>query len=84
VRPLSSMLTPTLFSIFSVPLFLLIQSPFELARADVQPFTSYPNDFVDPDYISAGKFANTTGEAKESIISWAKFLSASGPLFSIL
>ncbi|KAF7343324.1 Chondroitin AC/alginate lyase [Mycena venus] len=73
------MLTPTLFSICSVSLFLLVQSPFKFVRADVQPFTAYPNDFVDPDYIVAGKFANTTGGAQESIISWAKSLSSSGP-----
>lgn len=70
------MLTPTLF--LSVSLFL-IQSPLGFVRADVQPFTAYPNDFVDPSYIAAGNFANTTGGAQESIISWANYLSASGP-----
>ncbi|KAJ7337527.1 chondroitin AC/alginate lyase [Mycena albidolilacea] len=70
------MLTPTLF--LSVSLFL-VQSPLGFVRADVQPFTAYPNDFVDPSYIAAGNFANTTGGAQESIISWANYLSASGP-----
>ncbi|KAJ6491466.1 chondroitin AC/alginate lyase [Mycena vulgaris] len=73
------MLPPTLFSLFLVPLSILIHSPFELVRADVLPFTNYANDFVDPDYIAAGKFANTTGGARESIKSWAEYLSSSGP-----
>ncbi|KAJ7507089.1 chondroitin AC/alginate lyase [Mycena galericulata] len=73
------MLPPTLFSIFSLSLSVLIQSPFEFVHADVLPFTNYANDFVDPDYIAAGKFANTTEGAQESIISWAEELSAWGP-----
>ncbi|KAJ7241668.1 chondroitin AC/alginate lyase [Mycena haematopus] len=68
-----------MFSLFSISLFLFIQSPFEFARADVQPFTSYANDFVDPAYIVAGKFPNATNGAQESIISWAEYISASGP-----
>ncbi|KAJ7140040.1 chondroitin AC/alginate lyase [Mycena crocata] len=65
---------PTLFSVFSVSLSVL---PF--VRADPLKFTSYVQEFVDPDYIAAGKFANTTGGAQESIVEWAERLSASGP-----
>ncbi|KAF8208077.1 chondroitin AC/alginate lyase [Mycena galopus ATCC 62051] len=68
-----------MLSLLVIPLFLLIQSPFEFVRADVQPFTSYANDFVDPDYIAAGMFPNATEGARDTIVSWAEFLSASGP-----
>ncbi|KAJ7641334.1 chondroitin AC/alginate lyase [Roridomyces roridus] len=57
------MLPPTLLSFF----------------LDIQPFTNYANDFVNPDYIVSGKFANTTLGAQRSIIAWAEQLSASGP-----
>ncbi|KAJ6588175.1 alginate lyase-domain-containing protein [Mycena capillaripes] len=74
------MFTPTLFSFFFVSLSVLIQSPSEFARADVLPFqTNYPNDFVDPDYIAAGKLVNTTGAAQAEIIAWAEQLASSGP-----
>ncbi|KAJ7868487.1 chondroitin AC/alginate lyase [Mycena leptocephala] len=66
------MLTPTLFSLFFWSFSVVV-------HADVLPFTAYPNDFVDPNYIATGKFANTTGEAQQSIISWAEYLSSSGP-----
>ncbi|KAJ7700334.1 alginate lyase-domain-containing protein [Mycena rosella] len=72
------MLPPTLFFLLLVSSSVLIQ-PFEFVRADVLPFTNYPNDFVDPDYIVARKFANTTGDAQASIISWADSLSSYGP-----
>ncbi|KAJ7092770.1 chondroitin AC/alginate lyase [Mycena belliarum] len=62
-----------------LPPTLLFIALIQLARADVLRFSSYANDFVDPDYIVAGKFPNTTGEAKASIVSWANYLSASGP-----
>ncbi|KAJ7630239.1 chondroitin AC/alginate lyase [Roridomyces roridus] len=68
------MLPPTFLSL-SFSLLLLSAS----ARADVQPFTGYANDFVNPDYIVAGKFSNTTLGAQQSIIAWAEYLSASGP-----
>jgi len=59
---------------------VLLRSPSAFVQAaDVLPFTNYPNDFVDPDYIAAGKFPNTTSDAQASIISWAEYLSVSGP-----
>ncbi|KAJ7201130.1 chondroitin AC/alginate lyase [Mycena pura] len=67
MRPASA---TTLFSFFL---------SLQLARADVQPFTSYANDFVDPSYIAAGNFPNATGGAQETIRSWAEHLSSSGP-----
>ncbi|KAF7293086.1 Chondroitin AC/alginate lyase [Mycena indigotica] len=67
------MLPPTLVS-FSFA-FLLPH----LVTADVQPFTSYANDFVDPSYIAARQFPNTTGGAQASIRSWADRLASSGP-----
>ncbi|KAJ7172095.1 chondroitin AC/alginate lyase [Mycena filopes] len=69
------MVPPALFSLF----FAVLIHRFNFARADVLPFTSYANDFVDPSYIAAGNFANTSGEAQKSIVSWAEHLSASGP-----
>ncbi|KAK7042541.1 chondroitin AC/alginate lyase [Favolaschia claudopus] len=66
------MLTPTL-------VYLLSALCVRYALADVQPFTSYANDFVDPDYIVAGNFPDTTGEAKASIISWADRFASTGP-----
>ncbi|KAJ7734765.1 chondroitin AC/alginate lyase [Mycena maculata] len=61
------------FSLFSLVLFRFVRAD------DVQPFTSYDNDFVDPDFIAAGIYANTTGGAQETITSWAESLSAWGP-----
>ncbi|KAJ6464037.1 chondroitin AC/alginate lyase [Mycena sanguinolenta] len=63
-------------SLLAISLFLAVQS---FVRADVQPFNSYPNDFVDPAYIVAGKFPNATDGAQQSIISWAESISAYGP-----
>ncbi|KAJ7151336.1 chondroitin AC/alginate lyase [Mycena crocata] len=68
------MFPPTLLSLVSVSLSVL---PF--VRGDPLKFTSYAQEFVDPDYIAAGKFANTTGAAQESILAWAEHVSSSGP-----
>ncbi|KAJ7720916.1 chondroitin AC/alginate lyase [Mycena metata] len=70
------MLTTTLFSLFFA---VLIQPSIEFARADVLRFTSYANDFVDPTYIAAGNFVNTSSDAQQTVVSWAEYLSASGP-----
>ncbi|KAJ7130403.1 alginate lyase-domain-containing protein [Mycena epipterygia] len=73
------MLSPTLFPLFFGSLAFLIQSPFEFVHADVLPFTNYANDFVDPNYIVGKNYPNTTGGAQASIVSWAEYLSSSGP-----
>ncbi|KAJ7050185.1 hypothetical protein C8F01DRAFT_1001023 [Mycena amicta] len=65
-------------TLVSLSLAFLLQLP-GLASADVQPFTSYANDFVDPSYIAARNFSSATGGAQESIRAWAEHLSSSGP-----
>ncbi|KAJ6464042.1 alginate lyase-domain-containing protein [Mycena sanguinolenta] len=55
-------------------------SPFAIRLwLDVQCFTSYTNEFVDPADIAARKFPDATKGAQQSIVSWAEFISASGP-----
>ncbi|KII91574.1 hypothetical protein PLICRDRAFT_105018 [Plicaturopsis crispa FD-325 SS-3] len=41
--------------------------------------SSYANDFVDPDYILARSFNETTTAAQQSIIQWADEYTAKGP-----
>ncbi|KAJ7662521.1 chondroitin AC/alginate lyase [Mycena polygramma] len=68
--------SPTILSLFCLFFLVLLGS----AYADELPFqTNYPNDWVDPDFIAAGKFANTTGAAQQEIVAWAEHLAASGP-----
>ncbi|KAK0205589.1 chondroitin AC/alginate lyase [Desarmillaria ectypa] len=45
----------------------------------VEAFTSYPNDFVDPDYILSGNFPPNTGDAQKMITQWALELASKGP-----
>jgi hypothetical protein len=66
-----------------VPIFLafsflqlLFGSPAWGLQLDV---VSYDNDFVDPNFIVSGVFANTTWEAQQTITQWATELSTSGP-----
>ncbi|KAM5536812.1 hypothetical protein V8D89_009530 [Ganoderma adspersum] len=47
--------------------------------APVLSFTSYANEFVDPDLILAKNFRNTTVEAQKTILEWADELAAEGP-----
>ncbi len=47
--------------------------------APVLSFTSYANEFVDPDLILAKAFPNTTVEAQKTILEWAEELAAEGP-----
>ena len=42
-------------------------------------YTSYPNAFVDPNYILAGKYDAVTQAAQQSIIAWADELNAQNP-----
>ncbi|KAG6336648.1 hypothetical protein ID866_2429 [Astraeus odoratus] len=44
-----------------------------------QAFTSYPNDFVDPNYMLSKKYPANTGGAQFAILKWADFLAAQGP-----
>ncbi|KAF7329577.1 Chondroitin AC/alginate lyase [Mycena kentingensis (nom. inval.)] len=69
------LLPPTLLSLSFA---FLLQLP-RLASADVQPFMSYANDFVDPSYIAKGNFPNTTSGAQETIRAWAERFAAAGP-----
>ena len=41
--------------------------------------TSYANDFIDPQYALSKDFSNTTIEAQDTILSWARILAAQGP-----
>lgn len=45
----------------------------------VRAFTSYPNDFVDPNYMLSRGYPGNTGGAQFSILKWADFLAAQGP-----
>lgn len=44
-----------------------------------QAFTSYANDFVNPNYMLARQYPGNTGGAQFSILKWADFLAAQGP-----
>ena len=50
-----------------------------LAGPGVHAMTSYANDFVDPDYILARGFPDSTHNAQVSIADWAAELAAEGP-----
>jgi hypothetical protein len=50
-----------------------------LGCSTVSALTSYANDFVDPDFILAGKFGENTLAAQETIKSWAQELAVQGP-----
>ena len=45
----------------------------------VLSFTSYANDFIDPNTILSKDFSNVTAEAQETIMLWADQLAAKGP-----
>jgi hypothetical protein len=49
------------------------------AGTGVQAMTSYANDFVDPDYILARAFPDSTRSAQTSIANWATELAGEGP-----
>ena len=64
--------------IFKTALFwvaLSLVSFFPAATA----YTSYPNAFVDPNFILAGKYDAQTQAAQQSIIAWADELNAQSP-----
>ncbi|KAJ3574879.1 hypothetical protein NP233_g1459 [Leucocoprinus birnbaumii] len=42
-------------------------------------YTSYANDFVDPDYIVAGNFSKNTLGAQQTIVNWAKQSAVGAP-----
>ncbi|KAI0363966.1 chondroitin AC/alginate lyase [Pilatotrama ljubarskyi] len=45
----------------------------------VHSLTSYANDFVDPAFVLAKNFGNTTTEAQATIVQWAQDLASKGP-----
>jgi hypothetical protein len=45
----------------------------------VHSFTSYANDFVDPDYILAKNFNSSTKAAQNTVVQWADELASQGP-----
>ncbi|KIK96751.1 hypothetical protein PAXRUDRAFT_825612 [Paxillus rubicundulus Ve08.2h10] len=58
--------------------FLLCASLTILARP-VQAFSSYANDFVNPNYLLARNYPDNTGGAQFSILKWADLLASEGP-----
>lgn len=48
------------------------------AQADSE-YTSYPNAFVDPNYILTGKYDSVTQASQQSLVGWADQLNAQGP-----
>ncbi|KAF9233040.1 chondroitin AC/alginate lyase [Melanogaster broomeanus] len=44
-----------------------------------QAFTSYPNEFVNPNYMLARNYPGNTGGAQFSILKWADLLAGQGP-----
>ena len=40
---------------------------------------AYANDFIDPDDILTKNFGDHTARAQESVVEWARVLSAKGP-----
>ena len=62
----SSTLSATALSVF------ILSTP-------VLSFTSYANDFIDPNIILSRDFSNVTAEAQETIMLWADQLAAKGP-----
>ena len=63
---LSTLLSATALSV------LVLSTP-------VLSFTSYANDFIDPNIILSKDFSNVTAEAQETILLWADQLAAKGP-----
>lgn len=47
--------------------------------APVLSFTSYANEFVDPDFVLAKRFPINTVIAQRTIFKWAEQLAAKGP-----
>lgn len=64
---------PKIPYLYSLSLILLVLA------GSVQAYVSYANDFVDPDFIIGGNFANNTRAAQNTIIEWAKETAAGGP-----
>lgn len=42
-------------------------------------YTSYANDFVNPNYVLAKSFNTSTAAAQQSVVEWADFLASQGP-----
>ncbi|TCD62512.1 hypothetical protein EIP91_006786 [Steccherinum ochraceum] len=66
-----------MFARTSTPL-LLASTALSLVPA-VHSFYSYANDFVDPKFILAKNFSNTTVVAQQTILQWADEVAAKGP-----
>lgn len=64
--------------IFKTALFWVALPLFSFFPA-ATAYTSYPNAFVDPNFILAGKYDAQTQAAQQSIIAWADELNAQSP-----
>jgi len=67
-------------AISKTALFWLFSSLFSatFVQAD-SGYTSYPNAFVDPNYILTGKYDSVTRAAQQSLVAWADQLNAQNP-----
>ncbi|KAF9224978.1 chondroitin AC/alginate lyase [Gyrodon lividus] len=64
-------------SILSLP--SLLCAVLTLSARPAQAFTSYPNDFVNPNYALARDYPDNTGGAQFAVLKWADLLAAQGP-----
>ncbi|KAG6840396.1 hypothetical protein C0991_006991 [Blastosporella zonata] len=60
-------------------LFSSILLPLLIVGDLVQAYSSYANDFVDPNFVVAGKFGNNTLAAQATILQWAEDSATGGP-----
>ncbi|KAI0826105.1 alginate lyase-domain-containing protein [Irpex lacteus] len=58
---------------------LLILATVIASSTHTYAYVNYANDFVDPDYILAGNFSETTLPAQNTIRQWAEDSAAGGP-----
>ncbi|KAG6884546.1 hypothetical protein C0993_010215 [Termitomyces sp. T159_Od127] len=68
----------TLFQ-FQAPVSLLLLLKILDLTGSASAFTSYANDFVDPNYIVKGVFGNNTLASQQTILQWAKDSAIGGP-----
>lgn len=59
-------------------LFLAAFAFVPAALADLG-YKDYDNDFLDPSYILAKNFNQSTAAAQQTVVQWADFLATQGP-----
>jgi hypothetical protein len=58
---------------------LAVRSLADDSSSDLDGFSPYDNDFIEPSYILGKNWNATTVVAQESIVQWADWLAAQGP-----